>query len=305
MIIYRLTVVVLLLGITACTSVTTRKHPDIETSMADIQRVVVVPPVVEVELMTMTGENERLTDVETAIKLNLKSYARQAIRERGLEFVDYCMRDAIEADEDFAYAITRLGESFTQAKEDLMMGVPLAEEKAYSLEASVCDSAGFISDTTNADAILLIRYGGYKKSDGSRARDVGLSVLLAVATMGSAVAVPQFSGAYVEAALIDGISGDVLWADYRGGPLNASILPLAMQSLPLELDSVESQPLPTDAADSTEQAPADEALLTGDLDEAPELNEEISQSPLAMYFGPCGSAPQEQTTEEAPLESLN
>ena len=61
-------------------------------------------------------------------------------------------------------------------------------------------------------------------------------IFLGILTMGQFVPLAATSGAITEVALIDGVTGDVLWADVKSGVLNAAVADNAMDTLPHDVD---------------------------------------------------------------------
>ncbi len=95
---------------------------------------------------------------------------------------------------------------------------------------------------SGADAILLMRYSGWDKSGGHVAKDIGISLLVAVLTSGMVMASFPTEGAMTEAALIHGKTGEVLWADIKGGALDAAAADVMMDSMPHDVDPEQEPP---------------------------------------------------------------
>lgn len=226
-----------LLIVTGCaTTTTTRTHPTLEEQLSHVNSVVIAPPRVEIEYVTLTGENERLTDQEETISSQLINIAEVHLRDRGYEIVNFDFDKALEEDQEFAYTVTQIREGFDKAKEDLQFGKQISEEEARKLKICLGEAANIVATKTGADAILLMRYAGFDKSDGHVAKDVGTTLLVGILTMGQILMTSPASGAVTEVALIDGITGDILWADVKGGFLNASVADHAMDTLPDDVD---------------------------------------------------------------------
>ena len=223
---------------TGCGTTMDRQHPTLSEELKKVDTVVIAPPRVEIELRTLTGENERITEMEDAIRTELITMATTELEEHGYEVVDFDFDKKLAEDEEFAYTVTQIREGFDQAKIDLQLGKGLMKSETTQIQTSVGEAVNIVSDESGADAILLMRFIGYQKSDGHMARDTGASILVAALTLGSVVVVPSYSGAMTEVALVDGTTGDVLWADVRGGVLGASITDVAMDSMPHDVDPV-------------------------------------------------------------------
>lgn len=225
-----------MLVVGGCATTTTRTHPTLDEQLEHVNSVVIAPPRVEIEYVTLTGENERLTEQEEVIRQQLISIARNALVMHGYEVVEFDFEGAMENDEEFAYTVTQIREGFDKAKEDLQLGKQVSEEEARKLQVCLGEAANVVAAESGADAILLMRYAGFDKSDGYVAKDVGTSVLVAVLSMGSVLMTSPASGAITEVALIDGITGDLLWADVKGGFLNADPAVAAMNTMPHDVD---------------------------------------------------------------------
>jgi hypothetical protein len=113
----------------------------------------------------------------------------------------------------------------------------ISEKESKKIQISVGEAVNVISEKSGADAILLLRFSGFDKSSGYVAKDVGTSLLVTVLTLGTVVPVSAASGAITEVALIDGVTGDVLWADVKYGGLNSDVGDTIMNAIPDDIDS--------------------------------------------------------------------
>ena len=230
-------IITLLVFIASCTTTTsTRRHPTLTEQLEYIDSVVVIPPRVEIEYVTLTGENERLTEQEDTVRIHLIKMAEHRLKRCGYDVVEFDFENAMKSNEEFAYIVTQVREGFDQAKKELQLGKGLTIEEATTLKASIGEVVNVIAEATGADAILLMRYEGFEKSKGYKSKDIGTSILVGVLTGIVPVAAP--TGAITEVALIDGSTGDVLWADIMGGALGPSVAATAMSTLPIDVDPV-------------------------------------------------------------------
>jgi hypothetical protein len=254
-------IITISLVVVGCSTTTTRLHPTLDQELKLIDSVVIIPPRIAIELVTFTGENERMSEREQEFGQTISSKARDELVLKGYNVVDYDIGDQMQGNEDFAYVISQIQDNFDQASKDLNLGKPLSQEKASSLKGSVGDVVNVVAEQAGADALLLIRYNGFDKSGGQVAKDIGTSVLVAVLTMGSVVPVQQKSGAVIQAALIDTTTGEVLWADTSAGILSPNIVDTVMNSMPSDVDApVEVAPAPSEP---TEPSHVSELTLDG------------------------------------------
>lgn len=226
----------LLILAAGCATTTTRTHPELDEQLNHIDTVVIAPPRVEITYLTLTGENERLLEQERLIGNELLALAESRLIEEGFEVLPFDFETAMKENDDFAYTVTQVREGFDKAKEDLRLGRMISPDQASKLTVSLGEAVNTVSAWTGADAILLLRYQGFDKSGGHMAKDVATSVLVAVLTAGMMFPMQAAEGAITEAALIDGATGEVLWADVKYGPLNAKVAGNTMQSLPKDMD---------------------------------------------------------------------
>jgi len=225
--------------LTGCSSLqttTTREHEDLESHLLKVERVVIAPPEVSIALIKVSGDNERIASLEHSTRQGILNLARRDLRVAGYEVVEFDFAKAIAEDEDFAFTITQVRDAFDMARQELRAGRELSAAQKRAFNASVGSAVNAVSARTDADAVLLLRYAGFRKSEGMVTRDVASSVAFAILTMGQGLLVHNTSGAQIEAALIDGVTGDVLWTDSRAGSLDASIATAAMSTLPRDID---------------------------------------------------------------------
>ena len=214
-----------------------KKHPNITQHLQKIDTVVIAPPTVSIQYLTFTGENEALTDIEESIRDQLMVEADKELRRRDYKVVFYDFDTALDLDEEFAYTLTELRENFVQAKPDFVKGKMLTGESKRFRE-NLARSANVIADAAGADALLLLTYNGYRKSEGLIAKDIATSVILAAFT--GSVAVTPMEGATLEVALVDGASGDILFTDSSFGPTlsDVKVLVKSIGGLPHDVKAI-------------------------------------------------------------------
>jgi hypothetical protein len=238
MIMMRLTTIVVsvALFVGGCATTTTRTHPTLEEELHRVNSVVIVPPRIEIQYVTLTGEDERMIEEEQAIRTELMAIAARELRDHGYEVIDFDFQAAMDQNDELAYTVTEIREGFDRARADLKMGIALSKDEANEIRVSVGEAVNTVAAMSGADAILLMRYVGFKKSGGYVAKDVGTGLLVGVLTLGTVVPVSPTSGAMTEVALIDAVSGDVLWADITSGMLDSSITDEVLDTLPHDID---------------------------------------------------------------------
>ena len=219
-----------------CSTTTARTHPDIEAQLKAVKRVVIAPPEIEVTLITFTGENERITATEETIRREVLNITKRELEAGGYEVVDFDFAAAKQQDETLATLITDFVTGYDNAKEELQHGKAISLEEAKNIRASLGEVATRVAAAAEADAVVLVRFGGFEKSEGQIAKDVGTSLLIGVISLGTVIPIQPTSGAFTEVALIDGYSGDILWTDIRGGALSSELTDILLDQLPDDID---------------------------------------------------------------------
>lgn len=214
----------------ACAYTPLREHPTLENQLGKINRIVVAPPEVTVERITFIGSNERLPELEQTIKAQLNTLAQEKIKQHNFEFVEFDFASSQKSNPTLAFSLEQVKESYSEARETLY-AKQLSKKDIRSVEASVGSVINSIAETTKSDAVLMLSYAGVRKSSGKMAQEYISSILLGLLT-GVAYA-PARDAAVVEAALLDAISGDVLWVNSSQGlALDNKVFNKAMKSFP-------------------------------------------------------------------------
>lgn len=233
----RIGLILTMLVMVGCATTSVREHPNIMTQLNRMDSVVIAPPAVSVQQINFTGENDRLVEVEQGIQQELIQLARAGLQEHGFEVVDFDFEQAIADDEEFAYTITQVREGFAEARTQLYRSGVVYEENKRDVSASIGSAVNMVSEKSGADAVMLIHYSGMKKSGGEVAKDIAVSVMLTLLTGSTPVANTEAS--YVEIAIIDGVTGDVVWTNIMNSPqLSARVADLALKKLPTDIDPV-------------------------------------------------------------------
>lgn len=219
---------------TACAQNTTvRQHENYADIAKDISSVVIIPPEVNIELVTFDGDNEELTEDQELIGAAITEHAQQRLAEEGLTVIEFDIQEAAANDEEFAYSVTQCTEAWTAAKNELYTTGLVSEEKKSSFQATLGPVVNAIAEKTGAEAILLMEYNGSKKSAGMIAKDVGTSILVGVLTAGAVVPVQNTEGAMIDVALVETTEGRVIWANRKAfAAVDSNLANMALSEMP-------------------------------------------------------------------------
>ena len=233
-----------------CSVTGQRQHPDFDENRRLIEQVAVLPPKVEIKMITFTGENEELFEREADIAAKLDESARRILEDRGYAVCGTHFDKLAETDPDLAFQTEQLRTAFTEASKDLYTGQMVSAEDYKRFDVTVGPIVNRFSEVANADALLLMTFSGIVKSEGEMRKEIAASILLAALT--GSYAHPASEAAAVEVALLDGNTGDVLWTNVNSATnLSPAVLRGALEKIPVR----EKPATPAEAA--APETPAD------------------------------------------------
>jgi hypothetical protein len=199
-------------GCTPTTSI--RKHPQFADRRAKISSVAVVPPEVEVIRVVFKGDNEPLPEEASRISARLPDLIAAELRRRGFTVKDACLDEQhFGTEPDLRFQTTQAQQAFTTASGQMYRTVAMKKPEAENFQSTLGPGVNPLADHADVDALIFVKMGGFKKSAGEVAKNVAVTILFAVT--GAIVAQPT-QGAGMRIALVDGATGDVLWANVAG-----------------------------------------------------------------------------------------
>lgn len=222
---------IVLISAAGCAMTPVRQHPDFASGKRKVQVVAILPPDVEYRHLVFTGENERDPQREQAISQDLANSAEALLQARGYSVKTDLLKKLEAGDKQFNFEYEQLKGAYAQASKELYAQPMVQIEESNKFKVGLGSIVNPFAAGCGADALLLARYAGFDKSGGLIAKEVIGSALLAALT--GAYYVPAKNGGSIEVALIDGITGEVLWSNSAGGPIgHGASLNLALTKLP-------------------------------------------------------------------------
>jgi hypothetical protein len=116
-------------------------------------------------------------------------------------------------DVELRFAATQAKKAADQALTEMYATIPMRKSEALNYKRSLGPEINQFADRVEAEALLFVRYTYMTKSGGEIAKDVAFSVLLLAATLGNATVIGPVTLARVDVCLVDGATGDVLFAN--------------------------------------------------------------------------------------------
>lgn len=190
-----------------CASWGPPRHPDFKNRHAQLQALAILPPHIEAYRITFTGSNEMLYDLlpqashwaveELEATLAKRGYAMTPLEADDQRFSD---RPELKA------SLHTIQGLFDKRMEEYQQRW-LKGRFVYSVGSEV----NVFADLADADALVLLRCLGIRKSAGEMTKDFMKSVLIGVASLGSVMMIPYQAATVIQLAVIDGNTGDILW----------------------------------------------------------------------------------------------
>ena len=171
--------------------------------LSHLTTVAVLEPVVEMVLYDLSRDSLLLVDEQQRMSAQMTRSARAGIEQAG--FTLSSNPGAIAAP-DSRFASRRLIENTIRQ---------LRSES--DSESAIGSYVNQIADPLKADAVLVSRYRGWRKTAGQQRKDQTSAALLGTITLGVRTASAEPDSGYLEMALIDGSSGEILWTAIASG----------------------------------------------------------------------------------------
>jgi hypothetical protein len=170
-----------------------------------------MPPQVEVTRMILRGQ-EKMTAEEQSIIQRLPHIVGNELEKRGFE----ARRGALEEERfeeapELRFETTQIQRAYDRVSDEMYRMEQMPPEEALHYECTLGPDITLFSHEAEADALVFVRFKGWEKSGGERAKDILITVLVAIAT-GMYAEMPK-EAAVLELALVDGTTGEVLWAN--------------------------------------------------------------------------------------------
>jgi hypothetical protein len=239
-----------------------RKAPDYSARLHQIHKIGLMPPSAHATLIVFKGDNQELPEVEKQARADLTESLVAEVHQHdflidpvvieapppaGPAVASQPAETAAAADAgapavvpasveppatetsdpaETRFAATEAQKAVDAALSEMFADPVISKGRALAYKRSLGPEMNRFADMVNADALLFSRYTYMTKSSGEMAKDVTASVLIAVATLGSVIPIPNRSAAQLAVCLVDGATGDVLFANLAPLEQNGGALPI-------------------------------------------------------------------------------
>lgn len=193
-----------------CAVTPIRQHPDFASAARKVESIGVLPPDVEHVRVVFNGDNERVTEKELTVAAELTQGLETSLKNKHYVVRPWLDTTQKEQHPNLNFDLQQVRTAYNEAAKQLF-DKPANEEESKQYRVSLGPVVNPIATLVNAEALLYVRFFGFEKSGGQQTKDILAGALLGVLT--GVVSVPRPDGAAMEVALIDGVTGDVLWAN--------------------------------------------------------------------------------------------
>ena len=178
---------------------------------AAIRNIAILPPEVELDLMSVGGGKEPLTEEAAQAAKDLVDMIGSEFAEQGRKAGPVEVAGESNTDPEKLFRDVWIRQSYERIGEEL--GRPLAPALVYS-GFSLGESTKNVALQMGADGLLFVKCKGHRRTGGSVAGELLTKGLIGAATAGLVV-IPEdpIAGIIIGVALVDGKTGDLLWAN--------------------------------------------------------------------------------------------
>jgi hypothetical protein len=196
----------------SCGCATYLVHPDFKERQKSIHSFAVMPPEVSVYKLTFKGDRLTMYDLIPVVERYTIEEIKKIFIEKNYEFRELNLsKDVLAKNLKLKTALFNVNKLFNKALNDIQKRKK--KEFTYTLGWEV----NRFADISNSDILIFVKVEGFKKTGGEIAKDFLKSILIGVATLGSAFVIYYPSVTLVRVAVVDSNNGNILWYNHNIG----------------------------------------------------------------------------------------
>lgn len=193
-----------LLLVSACIPMTSVRHSqDYHTHLSD--SLAVLPVEASISMVDIGNKAERMYDYESHLEMMLSQAIIAEFQQKGYRATLFRKQDIY--DKGISSSVLDLRQHFKNIGSELIHPLMIPEAKAFSTTINFGDKASTLGKEMNSKAIVIAEYSGAIKTNGARARDLALDLLL-----GSQMTT-NVDGSRLLISIIDTSTGQLLWSN--------------------------------------------------------------------------------------------
>ena len=225
----------LIISLANCASTHTfaRQHSDFDIHCDVIEDIAILPPNVEIYLVSLGSTKKPMKHKIEEVSNYLITLIGDKLKKLGFKTVPVSIASGQKINSEALFQDANIRNLFQQLNKE-HKSVPIEQSK--KLDCNLGDQAVRLASQTESDALIFLKFTGWKKSGGMIATEVSTNLLIAVATAGLIINPAKPAGAEgLSIALVDGKTGDVLWvnqsSDFYINPIPPSFSRDSIKSL--------------------------------------------------------------------------
>lgn len=199
--------------VSSCTSPTTvRLHPDFVTSPDRIQTVAILPPECQVMYLELSGDDHRLTTREQELDSLFLQLIPRILRSQHYELRTFTFPPDSHIAMEYRFILEQLRRTYGETLKEMYPNERVTMNTVTNYPGKIGPVVNQLAEYAAVDALLFIQYSGFQKSPELLGDEIVLGVLMGVAT--GIFPISNAKGGRLQAALIDGTTGNILWHNY-------------------------------------------------------------------------------------------
>ncbi|HYD50542.1 MAG TPA: hypothetical protein VEB21_19455 [Terriglobales bacterium] len=209
-----LTVATLAAGCSGVQRTMVRRHPELSQRIDNVRTVAVLPPLVRVQELRLTEAAERQRHLESQMRTEIQERLERLLQGRGFTVVPAHLEESeLGQDGVLRFALTELDNSCEMISREVYWKGSLPVAEAFQVRSTLGPMINVFADRAGADVLVRVDTAIAIKSAGMRRKDLFFDILAALA---GTVRRTPVAGGVMEVQLLDGTTGELLWAN-RGG----------------------------------------------------------------------------------------
>jgi hypothetical protein len=190
-----------------------RTSPGYDVAIAQSQNLVILPPVVEVNIVDVGRKAKRQYDYEYQLEEHIVQVLVEKLRSRGYNIKPVSRREI--HDLKISRKVLTFQEEYQDHINKLYASLLLDEKKAFATDASFSSDLRDMKDSINADMLIFVEYVARNKTAAANSADFVISMASSFVPGASQRDPIEDAAEFVSirVALIDVMNHKLLWAN--------------------------------------------------------------------------------------------
>lgn len=184
---------------------TIRHSPDYTAILREQGVLTVLSPEVSVNTVNIGNQKERMYDYEYHLEDVIAKELTAALKSKGYEVTS--LRKADIHKQQLSRTLMEMRNEYNIARNSLYTPLTMEETNAFSIRKHLGERTIIFGEKTNSNLLVLVDYSGSIKTNGARAKDFAMDMLLGTQSSSSV------DGSTLIVGIVDGLTGNLLWSN--------------------------------------------------------------------------------------------